>query len=110
MYKMQGINSINMNSDIFMSSINNNLINTKNTITENDSKIEFGQVMEDAINKVNTSQVNANNKIEAFIKGEDVTMHEVMLSVQESQMSMQLMLEVRNKLVEAYKEINGVQL
>ena len=48
--------------------------------------------------------------VEALIKGEDVSMHDVMLSMQESQISMQLMLETRNKLFEAYKELSGVQL
>ncbi|MGL5692659.1 MAG: flagellar hook-basal body complex protein FliE [Peptostreptococcaceae bacterium] len=33
-----------------------------------------------------------------------------MLSMQESQLSMQLLIEMRNKLVEAYQEINRVQL
>ncbi len=71
---------------------------------------KFSEVISDAIGKVNDSQVNADNKVESFIKGEDVSMHDVMLSMQESQISMQLLIEVRNKVVEAYQEINRVQL
>ena len=37
-------------------------------------------------------------------------MHDVMLSMQEAQVSMQLMLEMRNKLYDAYKELSSVQL
>jgi flagellar hook-basal body complex protein FliE len=37
-------------------------------------------------------------------------MHDVMLSAQEAQLSMQLMIEVRNKIYEAYQELNRVQL
>lgn len=70
----------------------------------------FTDIIGDALNKVNESQVDANNKVESFIKGEDVTMHEVMISMQESQLSMQLLIEMRNKLVEAYQEVNKVQL
>ncbi|MPM80609.1 Flagellar hook-basal body complex protein FliE [bioreactor metagenome] len=109
---MQGIGSININSDIFSNIIDNNYIN-KNISEEqsiDDSKIKFGDVISQAINKVNGTQVEANNMVESLIKGEDVSMHDVMLSMQESQISMQLMLEVRNKLFEAYKELNGVQL
>lgn len=109
---MQGIGSININSDIFSNIIDNNYIN-KNITEEqsiDDSKIKFGDVISQAINKVNGTQVEANNMVESLIKGEDVSMHDVMLSMQESQISMQLMLEVRNKLFEAYKELNGVQL
>lgn len=85
-----------------------------NNQTENkESKTNFEEILDSAksgVYKVNDSQLNANSKIESFIKGEDVSMHEVMLSVQEAQMSMQLMLEVRNKIYEAYQEVKGVQL
>lgn len=107
---MQVMNAININSDIFTNIIENNSINKSEISSQSNSKIKFEDVITNAINKVNESQVNANNMIESLIKGEDVTMHEVMLSMQESQMSMQLMLEVRNKLFEAYQQLNGVQL
>ena len=45
-----------------------------------------------------------------FIKGEDVSMHDVMIAMNEAQMSMQMLLEVRNKVVEAYQEINRLSL
>lgn len=101
---MQSITNIGINSNIFAKGITNEAVNKE------ESKVNFSQVIDNAINKVNESQVNSNSAIEGLIKGEDVTMHEVMLAVQESQMSMQLMLEVRNKLYEAYQEVNRVQL
>ena len=67
-------------------------------------------MLSDAISKVNYSEVNANNKIESLIKGEDVEMHEVMLAMQESVLSLQALIEVRNKTVEAYQEISKLQL
>lgn len=109
---MQGIESVNINSNIFSNIIDNSYanknINEKQSI--DDSKIKFDEVISQAVNKVNGTQVEANNMVEALVKGENVSMHDVMLSMQESQISMQLMLEVRNKLFEAYKELNGVQL
>lgn len=107
---MQGINGIAAKSDIFTQGIKKNVVNNEQLVNKEESKINFSDVIGDAIEKVNESQINANNKIEDLIKGENVTMHEVMLSVQESQMSMQLMLEVRNKLFDAYQEISKVQL
>lgn len=107
---MQGISAININSDIFANSITNNTISSSSINNNEKSGLKFSDVIDKAVNEVNNSQVSANNKIESFIKGEDVTMHEVMLAVQESQISMQLMLEIRNKIVEAYKEVNNIQL
>jgi len=107
---MQGITGIGVNSNIFTQGIKNNLLNKEQVVSNEESKANFSDVINDAINKVNETQVNANSMIEGLIKGEDVSMHDVMLSVQESQMSMQLMLEVRNKLFDAYQEISKVQL
>ena len=90
-------------------SILNNL-NISNTTEEKTNGTSFSNVLSDALSKVNDSEVNANNKIESLIKGEDVEMHEVMLAMQESVLSLQALIEVRNKTVEAYQEISKLQL
>ena len=90
-------------------SILNNL-NISNTTEEKTNGTSFSNVLSDAISKVNDSEVNANNKIESLIKGEDVEMHEVMIAMQESVLSLQALIEVRNKTVEAYQEISKLQL
>lgn len=90
-------------------SILNNL-NISNTTEEKTNGTSFSNVLSDAISKVNDSEVNANNKIESLIKGEDLEMHEVMLAMQESILSLQALIEVRNKTVEAYQEISKLQL
>ena len=101
-----------MNTEVIskgLESINYNNITTHNKNEENKSS-EFSDIISGVINNVNNSQVNANNMVNSFIKGEDVSMHNVMLAVEESQISMQLLIELRNKLVEAYQEVNRVQL
>ena len=104
------MSSVNFDSKMFLNQIQNNTIdNTSKNLNESD-KVNFTDVLNNAVNKVNDSQVKANNDIEALIKGDDITMHEVMLSTQEAQISMQLMLEMRNKLYDAYKELSSVQL
>ncbi|RDY28923.1 flagellar hook-basal body complex protein FliE [Romboutsia weinsteinii] len=92
-----------------LESINYNNINVHNKNEENKNN-KFSEIISGVINNVNNSQVNANNMVNSFIKGEDVSMHNVMLAVEESQISMQLLIEMRNKLVEAYQEVNKVQL
>lgn len=87
-----------------------NNVGTNKSNLESGSESNFSKVITEAIEKVNDAQVNADNKVESFIKGEEVSMHDVMISMQESQLSMQLLIEVRNKVVEAYQEINKIQL
>ena len=74
------MSSVNFDSKIFLNQIQNNTIdNTNKNLNESD-KVNFTDVLNNAVNKVNDSQVKANNDIEALIKGDDITMHEVMLS------------------------------
>ncbi len=104
------MSGVNFDSKIFLNQVNNNTIpKTTENLNEED-KVNFEDVIKNTINKVNNVQVKANEDVEALIKGEDITMHDVMLSMQESQISMQLMLEMRNKLYDAYKELSSVQL
>lgn len=97
---IQSIGSSSLLNNIGMQSLEKNI----------DEKKSFSDVISNAINNVNEKQINADNSIESLIKGDDITMHEVMISMQESQLSMQLLIEVRNKMVEAYQEINKIQL
>lgn len=97
---IQSIGSSSLLNNIGMQSLEKNI----------DEKKSFSDVISNAINNVNEKQINADNSIESLIKGDDITMHKVMLSMQESQLSMQLLIEVRNKMVEAYQEINKIQL
>ena len=104
------MSSVNFDSKMFLNQIQNNTIDNSNKNLNESDKVNFTDVLNNAVNKVNDSQVKANNDIEALIKGDDITTHEVMLSTQEAQISMQLMLEMRNKLYDAYKELSSVQL
>ena len=104
------MSSVNFDSKMFLNQIQNNTIDNINKNLNESDKVNFTDVLNNAVNKVNNVQINANEDIEALIKGEDITMHDVMLSMQEAQISMQLMLEMRNKLYDAYKELSSVQL
>lgn len=78
-------------------------------VKENE-KANFSNILEQVISEVNESQLISNEKVDMFIKGEDVAVHDVMIAMNEAQMSMQLLIEARNKVVEAYKEINNLSL
>jgi flagellar hook-basal body complex protein FliE len=67
-------------------------------------------ILNDKLNEVNELQVDSENATEDFINGEDIDIHQVMLSAEEAKMSIQLAVQIRNKIVEAYQEINRMQL
>ena len=51
-----------------------------------------------------------NSAIAKLAAGEDVDLHQVMLSMQEADIAFQLALQTRNKLVDAYQEIMRMQV
>lgn len=87
-----------------------NGIEKNKTDKKNTEDSVFNKMITETLDKVNKSQINANDSMVKMIKGEDINMHQVMISMQESQISMQMIVEMRNKLVDAYKELNSISL
>lgn len=70
------------------------------------AKTEFSDLLTRAITSVNETQQTANELRTAFERGEQgVELNQVMIAAQKSSLSFQAMVEVRNKLVEAYTKI-----
>ncbi len=66
----------------------------------------FGDMMQQAINQVNDTQMQAGKLTKAFEMGESqVDLSEVMIAVQKSRVSFQALTEVRNKLLTAYQDV-----
>lgn len=71
---------------------------------------DFGDVLANAINTLNQKENTANQAIASLAAGEDIEIHQVMLAMQEADISFQLALEVRNKIVDAYQEVMRMQV
>ncbi|MDF2504827.1 MULTISPECIES: flagellar hook-basal body complex protein FliE [Clostridium] len=98
-------NSVISNLDSMVGSNTNNNVNT-----DNNGGLDFSSILKDKLDGVNDKQVSADNITNQFISGDDVDVHQVMLSTQEAQMSLQLAVQMRNKIVEAYQELNRMQV
>ncbi len=70
----------------------------------------FGDLLIQSINQVNETQQHAGEMKRAFELGEDVNLAEVMVAVQKSSLSFEAMVQVRNKLVDAYKEVMNMPI
>ena len=69
----------------------------------------FQDVLTDFVKQVDQSQTQYDAAIGAVERGETDNLHRVMLAQNEAQLSLKLAVEVRNKLVEAYKETMRTQ-
>lgn len=83
---------------------------TREVIDET-GKPDFGDLLRQSIDKVNDTQSASRSLVERFESGDpDVALSEVMLSMQKASISFKAMTEVRNKLVEAYREIMNMPI
>jgi len=65
----------------------------------------FGEVLKDSLKQVDQLQHEADGAIESLATGGTATLHDTMLAVQKAELSFKLMMQVRNKIVEAYQEV-----
>jgi flagellar hook-basal body complex protein FliE len=71
---------------------------------------DFAQTLMDVLKEVNQSQSEARSKQNAFMTGQPVEFHDLMIAMEKASTAMQLTLQVRNKLLEGYQEINRMQV
>ncbi len=71
---------------------------------------DFGKAFSNGLNSVNESQNTAHEAAEIFASGGDISVHEVMLASQKANLTMQMAIQMRNRLVNAYNEINNVRV
>lgn len=71
---------------------------------------KFSETLKGMLEQVDKTQNAAGDAIQDFIAGKDISLHEVMALGEEAQISFQFMLEVRNKLVEAYQELSRMHV
>ncbi|GEM_PF-185510 len=69
----------------------------------------FGHLMHQMVSEVNQKQVVAGEKVRDVLMGK-APVHEAMIAMEESNVSMTLLTEARNKFVEAYQEIMRMQM
>jgi len=80
-------------------------------VADDPASNSFGDLLTQSINQVNEIQQHAGEMKKAFELGtEDVNLAEVMVAAQKSSLSFEAMLQVRNKLVDAYKEVMNMPI
>ncbi len=70
----------------------------------------FGELMQQAINQVNETQMQASSLARAFELGENVDLSQVMIAVQKSRVSFEALSQVRNKLLSAYQDVMNMSV
>ena len=69
-----------------------------------------GIAFSEGLNSVNNDALNAERAEEILATGGDISAHEVMIAAEKSNLSLQMAVQIRNRLINAYTEINTMQV
>lgn len=83
---------------------------SKRNETQKSTGVSFGDTIKDFIESVQDAQSAAEKNVEDVVRGRSENLLEAMAALEESSLNFQLMLEIRNKLLDAYQEINRIQI
>ena len=70
----------------------------------------FKNLLGDFVQDVNAKQAAAGDAVNGLLSGKNVSLHQAMISMEEASVSFQLLVEVRNKLLDYYQELMRMQI
>jgi len=73
------------------------------------STTPFGSLLTDAVGQVNALESQARSAVEGLMTGSGIDVHQAMIATQKADMAFELALSVRNKAVQAYQSVMGMQ-
>jgi len=98
------------NIDKLSSTSTADLLKQKSKIENTAGGEQFAKQLKSALNEVNDIQKTSESAIADLATGQVKDLHQAALAIGKAETSMKLMLEIRNKALNAYKEIGRTQL
>jgi flagellar hook-basal body complex protein FliE len=74
------------------------------------AKPSFGDLLKNQISQVNQMKVDADKAVEDLATGKRTDMDQVFMAVEKADLAFRALMEIRNKLMDAYEEINRMQI
>lgn len=92
--------------------INNVLFAPENTLAKHakTTQMGFGDMLKESINNVNNLQLESSKQGDLLAVGQVESIHEMMIASQKAEIALQFTIEVKNKIIDAYREIMRLQL
>jgi flagellar hook-basal body complex protein FliE len=92
-----------------------NLVNSAQSpidkdMSASDMSKQFGSFLNDAMNNLNDQQKTVDQLNQSFVKGELSDVHQLTIASEKAGLGLELTVQVRNKVIEAYQEIMRTQL
>jgi flagellar hook-basal body complex protein FliE len=72
-----------------------------------DDRSDFFSQLQTAFNQVEQLQTEADQQVAGLLNGQGEDIHKAMIAVEKANLSFQLMMQVRNKIIQAYRDVSG---
>lgn len=69
----------------------------------------FWETLKKSIDQVNEAQIDADQALSDMLAGKQQDLHQTLIAMEKADITFQLMMQIRNKIVSAYEEINRIQ-
>ena len=70
---------------------------------------KFLETLQQSMDDVEGAQGDAQNQVAQMLNGKGADLHSAMIAVEKADLSFQLMMQVRNKIVQAYQQVSNMQ-
>jgi flagellar hook-basal body complex protein FliE len=79
------------------------------TASATGGKYDFGSTLDGVMNQVGAADSDAQTKVQEMLQGNGQDLHTAMIAVEKADLSFQLMMQVRNKIIQAYQTVSQMQ-
>jgi flagellar hook-basal body complex protein FliE len=70
----------------------------------------FGDVLQQSIDQVNRLQLEADARVNDLVTGNQTDIHQTMIAVEKASVSFELLMQIRNKVINAYDKLMSTQV
>jgi flagellar hook-basal body complex protein FliE len=77
---------------------------------DDSQQASFMDMLRDSLQKVNQSQLQSDQAIQSFLRGETSDVHTVMIAMEKADLNFRFAMQVRNKVISAYEEVMRMQI
>lgn len=110
-FAMAAVEGITGNIGMPSSILNNTTIGVQaQPPSQAPDRIDFKELLNTAVKSVSETQTGADDAISKLASGQNIELHNVMLAAQKAQLTLQLAIQVKTKVTEAYQEIMRMQI
>lgn len=79
-------------------------------VTSNAAGTDFAAMLDSQVSRVNSDVAKAEGALQQLASGQPVELHDVMISLEKARISVQTLIQIRNRVLEVYQDLSRMQV